>query len=171
MDGPTKEGMRILLDEARHVLEVQTQGIRALDERSGTLLRFNVLLLGVLGTGASLFVRSGARPTTIPIAAAGFAASVAILLGSTLSTALAYRAIRWEFGVRAESLEGALRFETDEKEILQATLVAYTGALGRNSSVSDAAVGWLDRALLGLVGGLVLLAATAIRLWWMGIQA
>lgn len=170
MAQPTRLALRLLFDEARHVLEVQTQGIEALDQKAGTLLRFNVLLLGVLGTGASLAVRSGLDPSTLPIVAAGFLGSVGAFLGSALSTSVAYRAIRWDFGVRGESLEGSLRFDATEREVLQASLLAYTSALGLNSAVADRALLWLDRALWARMMGLVLLSGTALRLWWMGFQ-
>lgn len=141
--------------------------VTAFDEKAATLLRFNVLLLGVVVTLASVAARLGVPVRGSPLAALGFVAGVASLLVSTLSTIVAYRNLQWDIGLRAESLRQAMGYEATERTILRASLSTYTSAMAHNASRIDKALDWLDRALATLMLGLVLLSGSSIALWMM----
>lgn len=165
MGEPTVPALHLLFDEARHVLEAQMDAVDAFDEKAATLLRFNVLLLGVLVTLVSIVAQLDVRIRGSTFAILGFVAGVASLLVSTLSAIVAYRNLQWNIGVRAESLRGTMGYEADERTILRAGLSAYTRAMTHNASRIDEALDWLDRALATLMLGLLLLSGSSIVLW------
>lgn len=165
MSEPTVPALELLFDEARHVLEVQMDAVDAFDAKAATLLRFNVLLLGVVVTVVSIAARLDVGIRGSNLAALGFVAGVASLLVSTLSAIVAYRNLQWSIGLRAESLRGTMGYQATERTILRAGLSAYTRAMTHNASRLDEALDWLDRALATLMLGLVLLSGSSIVLW------
>lgn len=162
---PTLAGLRFLFDEARHVLDAQRDAIDAFDEKAARLLRFDALLLGLVLTAASLMARAGWMGRQLHPFTIGYGLGVACLVVSAVTTVVAYRRLRWNMGLRAESLRRALGYEADEEALLVASLQAYTRAMARNSSTTDHAAKWLDRGLAALLSGIIILAASSTGLW------
>lgn len=109
--------------------------------------------------------QAGWMPRRLHPLTVGYGLGVACLVTSALTTVVAYRRLRWDMGLRAESLRHALGYQADEEALLVASLQAYTRAMARNSSTTDHAAKWLDRGLAALISGLIVLTVSSTRSW------
>lgn len=165
MGTPTRSALVRLFKETKGVLETQVSTLRSLDEKSAQLLRFNVLVSGIVVTAVSILLREGipsgalAWPA-LSLITVGFAALVA----STVLALVAHRAEGYRIGIRSEGLVEAMKYETTEEQFLAAAIRSYHEGIAANRRLRDRSVTRLQWASWLLLAAVISLGGASIGL-------
>lgn len=155
-------------EEAKEVVETQSDLGESLDAKAGRVLRFDALLLGILATlvtfalgegpGAGSSLRAGTW------VAVGYLAGFLLLVLSAVAAVLATLTPRYSFGLSAADLRRPLHESRDERDHVVKALTSRTRSIETNRDVLDRSVARFRYSLWLLVGSLFLLSGTTVTL-------
>lgn len=168
-DADDSASLEFLFSEAEdHLVEV-VSAIRETSARAESVVRFNVLVLGLVVTAVSVLVQArglvGLVPTwVLGAVGAGFGA----LLGSTLFAVLSYLKRGVAVGLDADDMVSAAGQDLGRDEVVLEALYAYRDGIIRNEEILSIAAGRFRWSLWLLITGVVLLASASTGLLWAG---
>ncbi len=159
------EALRHLYNEGRTNVDAQLATGTDLDTKASQVFRFNSLVVGILVSAISIFLRFENVPLEMGdwvLYAMG--AGVVLLSVSALLAIMAYMVTEFATGLRAEDIEGAHQEGFGEEDLLGEMVEAYARAVETNRANIDTTARRLRYSLWTLFGGLVVLGASAIGL-------
>lgn len=162
---------RFLFSEAKDHLEATVEVLGETSDRAESVIRFNVLVIGLLVTATSVLVRAtpGAPGVPSPILA-GVGAGFAAMVVSTVYAALAYLPRAFALGLDAEDLVSAHEAGTPLPALLAAALASYQRGILRNEAAMTVAGRRFERAMTALIAGILAWAGAAVALLWWGVN-
>lgn len=165
MPEPSRDALVRLFEEAKAVLETQVETLQALDEKSAQLVRFNLLVSGLVVTAVSILLRE-AVPTGLRarFAIALLCVGLVLLVVSTALALVAHRAEAYRIGLRSEGLVDALGFDADERMFLAAAIRSYHKGIAENRELRDRSVERLRSASWMLLASIVCLLGASTGL-------
>ncbi len=108
------EALQRLTEESKQTLGYQLESLNDIDSKAISILRVNVILIGLLFTAASFVVNSDFNLTALDNLA--FYTGVLSLLLSSALAALTYTASDSEVGIESEKINEVIDFDLSEKE-------------------------------------------------------
>ncbi|WP_135826644.1 hypothetical protein [Halorussus ruber] len=125
--------LRVTRDEARAVLDQQTEAIGEIHDKGIQVLRLNVLLLGLVLTLASILASSTTTPDIERMANGFLAAGVVTSITSMVAAVRTYSNTSFRVGAGAADVRKVLRQTPAEDEWLAALLYNYTTWMKQNT--------------------------------------
>lgn len=110
------EAARRLCEEGRTTIDHQLQSLDDIDSKAISLLRVNIILVGLILTAAS-FISDSQTTTLTDIFNPYFAVGVVALIGSSALAALTYTASDSEVGIEDDAIEAVLGADLSELEL------------------------------------------------------
>jgi hypothetical protein len=110
------EAARRLCEEGRTTIDHQLQSLDDIDSKAISLLRVNIILVGLILTAAS-FISDSQTTTLTDIFNPYFAVGVVALIGSSALAALTYTASDSEVGVDDDAIDAVLAAGLSELEL------------------------------------------------------
>lgn len=168
------EALRFLFGEAKDHLGEVVGAIRETSDRAESVVRFNVLVLGLVVTAVSVLVRAD-RPVGVgAVEALQLGILVAVgsgfgaLVVSTVFAVMSYLKRGVAVGLDAEDMVSAARRGLERRELVRGALEAYRDGIVRNEEIMSVAARRFRWSLLFLVAGIVLLGTAAMALLSVG---
>lgn len=110
------EAARRLCEEGRTTLDHQLQSLDDIDSKAISLLRVNIILVGLILTAAS-FISDSQTTTLDEIFNPYFTVGVVALIGSSALAALTYTATDSEVGIEDDAIDAVLGADLSEIEL------------------------------------------------------
>lgn len=155
-DGDTQTARR-LSEEARETIDNQLDTLDDIDAKAMSILRLNVLLVGVILTAVSVAVEIDA--VVLGELNNGYVAiGVGSLVLSTALAAITYTSSDSEVGIDGESIRAAVDASLDEEEFEAATAQSYAAWIEFNDRTNVMNAPVITLTMLLVVIGLVHLA-------------
>lgn len=160
---------RFLFSEAKDHLDAVVRSIRETSDRAESIVRFNVLVLGLLVTAISVLVRTDEGFTVVsPLARWTVVSGFAAIVASTALAVLSYLKRAVVVGLDADDIAEAVETEGDTRDVLVDAIWWYRRAIIRNEEVMSIASRRFRWSLHLLLVGLLLLAGTSLLLLGIG---
>lgn len=163
--GPSDRVLDRLVEEARGTIERQGETVSELERKGFNLLRFSVLVTGLIVTGITVVARApaGAPAVSLPVFVL-FVLGLASMAGATVAVILALGSKQVRVGLQAEALVGVLDYEPFYEELTEEIIRAYGDGIIENAGAIDRATERMAWALMGVLGSVLALSAAAIGL-------
>lgn len=146
--------VKISREEAHRVIDNQVQTLNDIDDKAARLLRINLVLLGIILTGISLAVDTGAGSESLQEVSDLYnkytIGGVVMLLLSTGVAAVTYTSSSLQAGVSANDLRMFLDNDFDDRANLEGLVEGYSEWIEYNYEVNakNAPLGTLTLLLL-----------------------
>lgn len=166
-DDPAR--LEFLFAEAKDHLDAVVRSIRETSDRAESIVRFNVLVVGLLVTAVSVLARTEEGLTTIsPLARWTVVSGFASIVASTAFAVLSYLKRAVVVGLDADEVAEAVETEGDLRDLLGEAIGWYRRAIIRNEEVMSVASRRFRWSLHLLLVGVLLLAAASVLLLGIG---
>lgn len=170
MSGRGSEATELVYDAARERF-VATRGmVNELGEFAASVVRFNVLVLGILATGLSFLWRPAAGPgARVPLwILVPFGLGLACLAGSTLYAVRSFLQPEVVVGVDTTEFEDAFGTDVEPVAVRNELVRAYNEAGDDNGLVLERVSARFQRSLWLLSASILLLTGGALGLLLLG---
>lgn len=169
MSEASVEVLRHSFQEAKDLIQVQSESLGHLRHNASALLGFDGVIFGLAVAGFTFIRSEGTRIIDFPLGTALLAIGTLAILASTLFAAWCLRPKQLVGGLPSHRLVEVIDYDVAEPEFLAQAIRAYDRFVARNSYEVEATAKLQGRAALALVLGILMYMAGAGVLLYQGV--